>query len=731
VERILSVLVLISLFSGHLLSAQAPGRLEGRVVLPTGEPAHRATVLIDGLGRVAETDEDGAYVFDNVPAGRYDVLAFLTPLDSESVPVQVGSGQTVPVDIELRLAPVRTEITVTATGREQTAFEAIPSITSLDAFELSDAMATSIGEVLQDELGVAKRGFGPGNARPVVRGFDGDRVLVMSDGMRTGSLASQSGDHGEPIDVSNLERIEILKGPATLLYGSNAIGGVVNAISSHQSFHQEPHEGLIGQVSTSVGSANSQLGGSYNVEYGAGPWQLWTGAGGQRTRDYDSPLGPVPNSKSRISNGSLGVGWFGSRGFASFGYNGNEGRYGIPFANDFESLDAIDLALREHNYRFTGGLRRLGPAIDQLEFSVKYSDYNHDEIEILDGEAEVGTTFENQEYLYRAVATQAPRGRLSGSVGFEGRHRDYSSFGEEALSPPVLQNGFSVFGLEELDMETLKLQFGARLERNSFDPESGSGLPSPAFTGVSAGIGARFDLWEGGAFVANYTDSYRSPAIEELYNNGPHVGNLVFEVGDPTLGRERSHGLDFSLRQESDRLRGEVDFFLYSISDFVFLAPTGNIEDGLNEAIYDQEDARFLGAESRLDIGLSDYLWLNLGFDTVDAQLRASSVSLPRVPPMRGRVGLDFRYDNLSIRPEIIVADRREDIFTTETPTAGYGVVNLEASYDLPGPHATHHFSVEVFNLGDKLYRNHLSFIKDLAPEIGRGVRFGYAVKLF
>jgi iron complex outermembrane receptor protein len=209
------------------------------------------------------------------------------------------------------------------------------------------------------------------------------------------------------------------------------------------------------------------------------------------------------------------------------------------------------------------------------------------------------------------------------------------------------------------------------------------------------------------------------------------VGNLTFEIGNPALTRERSHGFDVSLRQQDERLRGEINFFYYGIDDFVFLAPTGATVDGLIEADYAQGDARFLGVEGQIGIVLNTHLSLNLGLDAVDAELTASSVSLPRIPPMRGRIGVDVHYGNLSIEPEIVVADRREDIFQTETSTAGYGLANLRASYTLPDAHITHHFSVEIFNIGDRLYRNHLSFIKDLAPEIGRGVRFAYAAKLF
>lgn len=729
---------LFFLLLGSAASAQVGGVVEGVVTLPNDEPAHQATVMIVELGVIDETDADGRYRFEDVPAGTYEIMVYQSGLDALPSFVAVAAGGVQTADVRMRVSRVGTEITVTATGQEQSTFRAVQSVTSLDAFELSELMATSIGDVLADEAGIAKRSFGPGSSRPVIRGFDGDRVLVMQDGVGVGSLASQSGDHGEPIDPSNVERIEVLKGPATLLYGSNAVGGVVNAISSHQEVHDQPHQGIRGQVSSALGSANSQATGSFNLEVGLNNWMVWAGGGGQRTSDYDTPAGSIENSRTRISNGNLGVGWFGERGFATLDYKANDGRYGIPFANEFhghedeeddEELDAVDVAFRRHNFRFTGGARNLSGAVEGFELSLNYSDWNHDEVETFPGGVqEVGTTFENQQFAYRGVFTQARSGRLSGSFGFQGTIRSYESIGEEALAPPVDQDMFAVFALEELDFESVRLQFGGRVETNRFDADD---EVDRAFTGVSTGMGGRFDLWEGGAFVANFTTSYRSPALEELYNFGPHIGNLAFEIGNDALERERSNGVDFSLRQQGERLRGEANFFYYDFDNFVYLAPGDVFIDGLIEADYAQEDARFVGTELKLDIGVLPSLWLNLGLDAVDAELKSTGAPLPRIPPLRARGGLEFRGGGLSVKPEVVMADARDDVFGTETPTAGYTVLNLAASYTIPQQHFSHHFSVDFFNIGDRLYRNHVSFIKDLAPEIGRGVKFGYAVKFF
>jgi iron complex outermembrane receptor protein len=307
-------------------------------------------------------------------------------------------------------------------------------------------------------------------------------------------------------------------------------------------------------------------------------------------------------------------------------------------------------------------------------------------------------------------------------------HRDYKSTGEEALAPPVTQNAWALFGMEQISFERVRLQFGGRLEQNRYNPED---LASRTFTGASASAGIHIPLWTDGAFVANYTRSYRAPAIEELYNNGPHIGNLVFEVGNPDLLRERGDGVELSLRHQSRSVRAEVNSFYYKFDDYVFLALTGEVEDGLNQAQYNQARARYMGAEAKLDTRLHPNLWLNLSVDAVDAQLTDTKTPLPRIPPVRGRIGFDFRKAGFSLRPELVLSNAQFQLYPTETRTAGYGVFNLMGSYTIARQHMMHVFSATLFNATDQLYRNHLSFIKDYAPEIGRGIRVSYTMNFY
>ena len=384
--------------------------------------------------------------------------------------------------------------------------------------------------------------------------------------------------------------------------------------------------------------------------------------------------------------------------------------------------------MHRNDLKFNFGYNDPDWLISGIKFTVDTSRYQHQELE----DEIVGTTFRNNVFSYRGMFEQKQQGKLSGRFGFDGFHRDYSTVGLETLiDGPVTQDAFSVFGLEELKFERVTLQFGGRVENNRYDPVNAA-LPNRNFTGFSGAVGARFALWNGGAFVANYSHGFRAPALEELYNDGPHDGTLAYEIGNPDLKPEISNGIDLSLRHQTSRFKAEANFFYYGFKDFVFLAPTGAVDPDSEFPIYLylQGNSRFTGTELSLDVTAHKYLNVLFGVDYVNAQLTTGQ-PLPRISPPRARFGLDIHKGNLSIRPEFLAVDRQDRVFTNETPTAGYGTVNVTGSYTLARQHAAHIFSVSAYNLNNKLYYNHISFIKEISPEIGRGVRFSYTVRFF
>ena len=747
-------------WAGIQAQAQGTGSVQGTVTFAEGGDAvHGAVVLIIGPGLVALTAEDGTFEIENVPAGTYEILAQREHLTAGQQAITVAAAQAVTVNFTLELSPVHEELTVTATpGGGTTTFEAFNAITTLDSFELSTNVAGTLGDALENQPGVAKRSFGPGSTRPIIRGFDGDRVLMMEDGIGTGDLASQSGDHGVTMDPNGLERIEVVRGPATLLYGSNAVGGVVNAVTPHESYRDSMIEGTRGQVSADGGTANAQAGTNASMQHARGNVMMWAGGGARRTDDYETPEGTIENSATRLTTGRAGIGYFGERLFASGGFTLEDSRYGVPFADEFhQAEDAaalgggeppelfVDIDSQRRVGRFDIGMQNVGTrALDAFRVVLNVIDWEHDEIEIADGTERVGTMFDNRTYVMRAEFDQRQTATLSGTYGAWTKLRAYVATGEEALAPPTDQTAFAAFGYQEMAFGSHRVQFGGRVERNAYtiDSRAESGQADSVgveprevrdrdFTGMSASVGFQTDLGADATFVANLTRSYRAPALEELYNFGPHVGNLVFEIGNPDLEREATIGLDLSVRHQSTHVRGDFNFYRYDIDNFVFAEVTDEVIDGLPLAEYLQGDSRFLGFDARGSVRLGDQIWVNLGLGLVDAKLTTTNEPLQRIPPLRGHLNVDLPYRGFTVTPEWIFASNQDRVFHNETETDGYSVLNVNASYVWPRQHMVHVLSATAYNLTNELYRNHTSFIKDLAPEIGRGVKFGYSLRFF
>jgi iron complex outermembrane receptor protein len=716
--------LLLALSASLLCAADIRGTVS---LLTSGAPVHHITVLLIPSGRVVETDDEGKYEFKDLTPGKYTLIATGEGLSDIRRSVELSGSEPGTVNFQMGVSPLRQELTVTASANKaETFLETFSSTLTLDSTTLASKAATSLGDVLDGEAGIHRRSFGPGTTRPVIRGFDGDRVLILQDGVRTGTLGAQSGDHGEPVDPQSLDRVEVLRGPGTLLYGSSAMGGVVNMISGHHEAKTQGHKGFHGYLSGIGGTNNGLHGGSAGLDFGLERWVFRVNSGGQRTSDYSTPTERIFNSRSRAYNGSTGVSYYGGRHWFTTSFASQRGNYQIPSEPETEAEheeeghehESVSLPNQRWNLRFNGGAR------DRFQYSLNYSDWKHQEV----ANGEVETRFFNKQLDYRFLVEQPRRGPWSGSFGVWGLRRDYESRGAEAITPPTVQNAFAGYGVETLNLERVRLQFGGRVETNRYRPQFGQ---ERNYTGFSGGTGLSIPIDNSSVVVANYSLAYRAPAIEELYANGPHPGLLAYEVGDSRLNRERMSGLDLSYRRQDGRIKTEANVFNYWLSDQVFLAPTGNFEDGLPRAEYRQGNSRFTGFDARLQAGLTRYTWLNVGFDSVRTELTATNIGLPRTPPVRGRLGMDFRYKNFSVLPEAIIAAKQDRTFTNESATDGYVTANVRGGYTLVRQHTIHFFGVNWFNANNRLYRNHLSFIKDYAAEMGRGVAFNYSMRFF
>ena len=728
------------------VAAQTGVALSGRLRDSlSGAPIEGAAVVLEELRREAVSGSDGAFRFENVPPGTYHLSVRFEGFSARRTEVTVGPDAAlldVLVDPDLHFEEV---VSVSAEARSQ--FQTFQPTSVLAGQELTQQLEMSIGATLENQPGVAARSFGPAPARPVIRGLDGDRVLILQDGQRMGDLSSQSGDHGVTVNPAAARRIEIVRGPATLLYGANAIGGLVNVITDE--IPTQPQQGATGTVTFDLGSAARAAAVAGDVHVGNGLFALHAGGGGQRSDDVDTPQGKVANSQSRNGFGNLGLSWTGQRSYVGGSYGYDDSKYGVPVVQE----GRLQLTPRRHAFSLRTGAQGLDGAFDSFRGTVAVRRYRHDELE----GADVGTAFRNDTAEFEMMGSHRAIKRLKGSVGAWALDRAFDARGAEALSPAVDQRGFAAFLYEEVTWPHVTFQFGGRVDHTRYEPR---GEARRLFTTGSGSLGllvrpaAADDRLTIALSVARAS---RYPALEELFYFGEHQGNFAFEVGNPDLEPENALGFDLSLRWRSSRASGEVTYFRNDISDYIFKQPLtgrefevreprfearfagreishaepghGEEEAGLQLIEFVGADSVLQGVEAHSDLQVTSRVAVELGVDYVRGKLKGSGAPLPRVPPFRAKAGARYQRNAFQAGGEVTAAASQGRVFGAEAPTDGYTLLKLFASYSFLTGDVLHTVTARADNVTDELYRNHLSLIKHLVPEIGRNFKLLYNVK--
>ena len=746
-------------------AAAAAPRVTGRVVIATsGAPAAGAEVLLTESGLLTRTDGEGHFVFEEVdPGGGITIHVHLGFLSGEATYLpDLSPGAEIALTEPIRIAFLGTRhehVTVTAASGEPSGFGRFGTVASFEGPDLL-AGTPSLAELLEGAPGLAIRSLGPGPARPIIRGFDGDRVLVTEDGVRTGDIGSQAAEQGTIADPTQAERIEVVRGPAALLYGTNSVGGVVNLVSIGSQLAHSEISGFQGRASLGAGTADDGRTGGARIQAGGDGWFAWGGGNTRRTGDYRSPLGSVEGSHTALDQGEAGFGLRGDRATLSAGVRLDDSRYGVPLAGMLHGAaegeqETVDVAMERRQLRTDFGFEGLGDFFEAAAFTVRYSEFVQDEIEMEgNGPPELETHHENRSLVFRGEL-EGSSGRLQSRIGAWANFREFTSAGPEALAPDTRHTAVAAFALGEIRAsDRLSVLLGARLENNTYDAddrpepgedggdddddheevEGGGSFEPPAvvdraFPGASASAGLRLDLSAENALVGTATISTRAPALEELYNFGLDAGIQAFEIGNPLLEPERSRGFDLSVRRDTDVFAGSASVFWYGIDNFTYGATTGG-RGGVTVISTEQADARHLGfeAEGRLRFGTAD---LAATASWVDAKFPDLGRHAPRIPPLNGQLKLDVPVRGLRIAPRLRWAARMDRLYAGETPTAGYAVLDLTVLWLLVSGSATHHLSVVGHNLTDAVYRHHTSVIKDVAPQMGRGVRISYSIRSF
>ncbi len=622
----------------------------------------------------------------------------------------------------------------------------------------------TLGETLDGLPGVSSTAFGPNSSRPVIRGLDGDRVRLLDSGGVATDASNLSFDHAVGTDPLVAERLEVLRGPAALLYGGNATGGVVNSIDNR--IPRAPAAAFGGRAEVRLGGAASERAGGLVLEGGAGALAWHVDAYGRDTDDLrvpryvpvadGEPLEPatrVRNSASRSHGGAVGASWVGSQGYLGLSVDSLRNRYGVTAEED------VTIRMERDRVALAGELRGLGGFISQGTLRASHTDYQHIEFE----GAEVGTVFKSTGKELRAEFRHVPLGGVEGVFGFQAETLDFSALGAEAFVPGTRTRSQAAFVVEEFRAGPVALTAGGRIERVRVASEGDQAGAEEArfgdarerrFTPKSASLAATLPLAGGWQLNASAGHTERAPAYYELYANGLHIATAAFERGDPELPTERSRHVEAGLAWKQGAHSLSLNLFQTSFSRYIALDATGaqiEVEDehhgeegegpeGEAEAVFVPEyaftavRARLRGFELEGRFRLIDRPWVldfTGGLDLVRGDNLDSGEPLPRLAPLRLRAGLEFNLEGLRAAATVRHAARQDRVPAVDRATASHTQLDLSASGPLHALAQGAFWFVKLNNATDELAYNAstIETLRGLAPLPGRALAAGVQVR--
>lgn len=704
------------------------GSLRGQVTDTSGTPILGAEVIIQEMHRVATTDRDGHYRFPEVPEGTYSVSYRAIGYRPVVLRLVIGEGELVR---DVQLPPSLVElppIQVTATPLATSALESPQPLAVLQGDALRANQAPSLGDVLDGLPGVRSFTTGNGIAKPVIRGLGSNRVLVLDNGQRTES--QQWGDeHAPNVETANAERIEVVRGPASVLYGSDALGGVINVIAPEMPDAVGAAPFVSGRVDGSYRSNGEAPEGSLLLEGATGRVGMRGTFTARRSGDVQAPGGALFNSGYEMTAGSGAIGLRPTWGAFTATYSRRGERVEIhedpaeePDATPFQRITTDRLA--------TTGNVSLGSA--RLEVDLGWERNDRREFESVDaereGELELGlqaSTLTGNLHLHHATSA-----RMTGVVGLQALRTEVTTSGEEELVPGSRTTNLAAYAFEQLDLGRIQLSLGARLDRRTLEHDASADLGVSAgerdWTAFSGNAGLLYRLATPMALVVNVGRGFRAPSAYELFANGVHEGTIRYEIGDPALTTERALNADLALRFANREVQAEIGVFANRVSGYIYPDPTGAVDPESGYQVYQitQGDATLSGVEAAMQLHATRWLHLTGGVDYTRGQNTTTDQPLAFIAPLRlhGSVRLEGADVGALAAPWIEVEAehnaRQQRVDPDDFAPDGYSLVGVGAGATL----GQAEFALRVNNLFDTSYRPFLSRYKQYADEMGRSV---------
>ncbi|MBI1939844.1 MAG: TonB-dependent receptor [Ignavibacteriales bacterium] len=719
--------------------------IKGRVIDGKDtEPLLGVNIILEEFKTGVASNNNGEFEFKNIPAGNYKLrfsyIGHKTVIQTVVVPqpdlliIQLNEGT---VDLQ--------EVVITGNPFGTDPKQISQSTLSLANLDLQIRNSSTVAEMLNYQPGVSMRSNGTAVSRPVIRGFSNSRILILENGLRMGDLSNTSDDHGVSSDGSSAERIEVLRGPASLLYGSNAIGGVINIITeSIPNFIPNEADGTI-QVSSS--SVNKMLNGSADVHFGINRFAFHGNYFNRTNDDYKDGAGnTVSNSDLSSSGFQFGMSFipdFGTAGLSFSSYNNN---YGIPIQETDTSEEEevpIKIELEKREARILLESSKLDTFVKSFSLKAGYQDYKHKEIAKTTGET--GTSFglksfsADLSFKHDLIADN-----LQGAFGLWALNQQYTVSGEEAFTPNADYLSIAAYLLEQWQLDKLNFQFGVRYEMNKINIPSAviSDLLFPeeekTFNSFSGSIGIVYSLTNDVSIFTNIANAFRAPTIEELSSYAIHEATGTFDIGKRSLGNENNYGIDFGLRMRKPHHVVEISGYYNIINNYIFREPLNlfynpeladhpfNDTSGIPVYQYTQADAKIFGAELKAQYEFTNSISVTTITDYVVGKKQNDNENLPQLPPFRFSIEPRYTNDNYWFGFIWKLAAEQNKTASFETTTKGYGVVDIYGGIKILTGDFVHMLNVRIDNLLDQPYKEHLSVIKNFAYMPGRNFQLSY-----
>jgi len=738
-------------------SVNAPAQTIAGTVRSGRDPIVGATVRVLELDRSLRSGARGQFAFSNVPNGRYTVLVEVIGYQSATQTVQVEST---PTTLEFNLRPsafALDPLVVSASPVARTASDEYQSTASRSQVELLNSAGASFSEKISDLPGVAARLNGAAPSRPVLRGLGDNEVLVLENGLRIGDIATFDPAHATPISAAAISRIDIVRGPATVLYGPSTIGGLVNVLTDVvPAVADHP---VSGSAIVDLSSVSDQYSGYVNQVFSGARHAFHVSAGGVHTNDIHIPSGTyvdpgsgmpfaldrMPQSFDHSSELGAGYSYQSARGSIGIWAKHYEMNYGIPGVPPNPNWSTVPpttsrIAQGRSTVELRGLLRSSGPFFSDWKLNANYNDYGHSEFPTEQDSTGVSAPqanhFHKREFNAFLQARHTPLKAVAGAIGLWVNVEDMTIAGDQPLGPNSRTTGLAAYAYEEYKAAPgTRLQAGLRFDYNKIQTRPYPQSTDSVFRTINASRLANAVTGSLGAirrFTSNVTGSislarsFRAPTVQELFANGLDAASGTFSIGTATLGPETGFGMDASLKGSFAAATFEISPYLNTIDQYIYAFLRGDTIQNFPVRQFAATRARLAGLEGSITVEPLARVALTASGDYVNAQDTRRNVPLPFTPPLRGLVRGSYQDGRYLAVIEWRMAARQNRLGDGDTPTAGYAEMNVGTGMRLVQHGLVHNIGIHCDNVFNTVYHDHLSVIKDFVPQPGRAFRLTY-----